>query len=186
VRAARTVDIPRDDPVLVIGAGPIGLFAAFALQAEGYERVFVVERNPVRREVAERLGLEALKAENLQSQLTARGVGAPGAVVECAASPAAAKAALTLLRRQGRLVLVGLPGTDVSFDAETLVLNEIQVRGSAGCSRADFQRALDLIGNGGIPADDVITALVDLQEADAMFQRLIDPATRHVKVLLTP
>lgn len=186
VRAARTVDTPLEDPVLVIGAGPIGLFAALALRAKGHEAIFVVERNPVRARVAAGLGFDTLEAEDLPGQLEARGVEAPGAVVECAAAPAAAKAALHVLRRQGRLVLVGLPEGDVSFDASTLVINEIQVRGAAGCSRADFQHALALLASGAIPEADVITAIVDLGEADAMFEQLLSPQTEHVKVLLKP
>jgi (R,R)-butanediol dehydrogenase / meso-butanediol dehydrogenase / diacetyl reductase len=186
VRAAATVDVPLSDAVLVIGAGPIGLFSALALRAKGHEQVFVVERNPIRAEAATRLGFATLAAEDLPGQLWDRGIGAPGAVVECAAAPAAAKAALGVLRRQGQLVLVGLPSGEVSFDAETLVINEIQVRGSAGCSRADFQRALELLASGAIPIDDVVTAIADLGEADAMFAQLLDPTTRHVKVLLQP
>lgn len=186
VRAARTVDVDPTDPVLVIGAGPIGIFTALALRAKGHDTVFVVERNPTRAEVAARLGLDTLSSEDVAGQLEARGVDAPGAIVECAAAPAAARAAVGLLRRQGRLVLVGLPGTDVSFDADALVLNEIQVRGAAGYARADFQHALELLASGAIPSDDVITAIADLGEADAMFAELRDPATAHVKVLLRP
>jgi 2-desacetyl-2-hydroxyethyl bacteriochlorophyllide A dehydrogenase len=186
VRAARTVDVPLTDPVLVIGAGPIGLFTALALRAKGHKTVFVVERNPTRAEAATRLGFETLGSEDLSEQLAARGVEAPGAIVECAAAPAAAKAALGVLRRQGQLVLVGLPSGDLSFDAETLVINEIQVRGSAGCSRADFQRALELLASGAIPLEHVITAVANLAQAEQMFAQLLDPGTQHVKVLLQP
>jgi 2-desacetyl-2-hydroxyethyl bacteriochlorophyllide A dehydrogenase len=186
VRAAAAVDVPLSDPVLVIGAGPIGLFAALALRANGHEHVFVVERNPKRAGTAAKLGFDTLALDDLPAQLLARGLEAPGAIIECAAAPAAAKAALEVLRRQGRLVLVGLPSGDVSFNAETLVLKEIQVRGAAGTSRADFQRAIDLLATGAVPADKVITAIVDLAEADSMFAALLDPQTEHIKVLLQP
>jgi 2-desacetyl-2-hydroxyethyl bacteriochlorophyllide A dehydrogenase len=186
VRAVEAVDTPLADPVLVIGAGPIGVFTALALRAKGHERIFVVDRNPIRAEVARGLGFETRAAGDLERQLEALGVESPGAVVECAGAPAAASSALKMLRRQGRLVLVGLPGRDVSFDADTLVLNEIQVRGAAGYSRADFQRALDLLASGEVPIEDLITATVDLGEADAMFAELTSPETKHVKVLLQP
>jgi 2-desacetyl-2-hydroxyethyl bacteriochlorophyllide A dehydrogenase len=186
VRAAKAVDTPLEDPVLVIGAGPIGLFAALALRAKGHEAIFVVERNPTRARAAARLGFATLEADDVSGQLAARGVDAPGAVVECAAAPAAAKAAVHLLRRQGRLVLVGLPPGDVSFDAQTVIVNEIQIRGAAGCSREDFQHALELLADGAIPIEHVITAIADLAEADAMFAALLDPRTEHVKVLLAP
>jgi threonine dehydrogenase-like Zn-dependent dehydrogenase len=186
VRAARTVDVPLTDTVLVIGAGPIGLFSALALRAKGHDKVLVAERNRVRAEVAQRMGFETLRSVDMPGQLAARGVEAPGAIVECAAAPAAAKAALHLLRRQGQLVLVGLPPGNVSFDAQTLVINEIQVRGAAGTARADFQRALELLADATIPLEHVITAIVDLGEADRMFAELLDPGTQHVKVLLRP
>lgn len=186
VRAAGTVDTPLDDPVLVIGAGPIGLFAGFALRAKGHRHVFVVDRNPARAAAARELGFDTLDADDLASALALRGVDQPGAVVECAAAPAAARAAVKLLRRQGRLVLVGLPEGDVSFDAQAIVINEIQIRGSAGCSRADFAKAIDLLASGAVPADKVITATRDFEEADELFDQLLDPATPHVKILLRP
>ncbi|NLT07401.1 MAG: alcohol dehydrogenase catalytic domain-containing protein [Solirubrobacterales bacterium] len=186
VRAARTVDVPFDDPVLVIGAGPIGLLAAYALRARGYQRLWIVERNPGRAAAAERLGFHTLPSDDLAGELQRRGIEAPGAIVECAAAPAAAKAAVGLLRRQGRLVLVGLPDGDVSFDAQTLVINEIQVRGAAGTSHQDFRTAIDLLASGAVPAADLITAVADLDDADTMFGELLDPATEHVKVLLRP
>jgi threonine dehydrogenase-like Zn-dependent dehydrogenase len=186
LRAAGAVDVPTADPVLVIGAGPIGLFAAFALRDRGYENLFVVERNPVRAGVAAKLGFETLESDDLPARLAERGLPAPGAVVECAAAPPAARAAAEALRRQGTLVLVGLPEGDVAFDAQSLVVNEIRVQGAAGTSRADFVAALDLIARGAIPVDEVITACVDLGEADAMVTQLRDPKTEHVKVLLAP
>lgn len=186
LRAAAAVDVPLDDPVVVIGAGPIGLFSAFALRDAGYENLFVAERNPVRARIADGLGFRTLGDGELGPQLERIGLPAPGAVVECAAAPAAARAAALALRRRGRLVLVGLPEADVCFDAQSLVVNEIQVRGAAGASRSDFVAALDLIARGGIPVDQVITACVDLAEAGEAFSQLRDPGTEHVKVLLRP
>ena len=83
-------------------------------------------------------------------------------------------------------MLVGLPDGDVSFDAQTLVINEIQVRGAAGTSHQDFRTAIDLLASGAVPAADLITAVADLDDADTMFGELLDPATEHVKVLLRP
>lgn len=186
VRAARTVDVPFDDPVLVIGAGPIGLVSAYALRARGYERLWIVERNAGRAEAAAKLGFDTLPSDDLAGELERRGIEAPGAIVECAGSAAAAKAAVGLLRRQGRLVLVGLHGGEAVFDAEPIVLNEIQIRGAAGTSHQDFRTAIELLASGAVPAADLITAVVDLGEADAMFGQLLDPDTQHVKVLLRP
>lgn len=183
VHAAAAVDADLDEPVVVLGAGPVGLFTAVSLRARGYQDVVVVERNPVRAELPARLGFATLRPDELGP---AAETSPPGCVVECAAAPAAASAALHLLRPQGSLVMVGLPPGDVAFDVETLVLREIRVLGTSGYSRADFARALDLLAGGTVPTDEMVTAVVDLADAEDVFAQLADPGTAHVKVLLKP
>lgn len=187
VRAAATVaDICPEEPVVVVGAGPIGLLTAFALKEQGNYTVSIIEQNPVRADIARDLGLQVRMNNESQNNLESAGGQAPVAVIECAGSIGAANLALKCLQRQGRLVLVGLPAKPSQLRLDLVVLKEIRMEGSAGYARNDFQKAIDLLASGAFPVESMITRIVSMEETEAAFRDLTAIETRHVKVLIQP
>ncbi len=186
-RAAGTVaDLDPQESVVVVGAGPVGVLTGFALQAQGQENIVILEQNPARAEIAESLGFKTVVEEDPTSGLGALGVKDPAAIIECAGSPSATNAALKLLRRQGRLVLVGLPMKRSEIDLDALIMKEIRVEGSTGYTRADFGRAIHLLASGFIPAESMTTGIVSLDETEEAFAELATKNTAHMKVLIQP
>jgi (R,R)-butanediol dehydrogenase / meso-butanediol dehydrogenase / diacetyl reductase len=181
LRASRSVDCALDDPVAVVGAGPIGLLVAHILKYRGFSNVVVVELHEHRRLVAEEMGLATLGADEDQLRKIE-----PAVVVDASGSPAAIRMAIRALRSQGQLVLVGLPAAEVPIDINYLILHEIRISPSAGYGRRDFGEALELLADGAIPTASIITSRVALDEAEHGFDELKDPHTRHVKILLHP
>ena len=98
-------------PVVVFGAGPVGLISAQIARADGAERVYVVDRIPERLAVAESLGLEPVEAaEGVDVAATIkRRHGAEGIPValECTGSTSALHEAIRVVRRQGLVVGAG-------------------------------------------------------------------------------
>lgn len=187
VRAAATVaDLDPQEPVLVIGAGPIGVLTGVALRAQGSQNVVILERNPARAKIAENLGFNTVVDEDPTSSLNVLGARDPIAVIECAGSANATNAALKLLRRQGRLVLVGLPMKRSEIDIDTLIMKEIHVNGAAGYTRADFGRAIALLASGVIPVGSMVTGVVSLDNAEEAFNELSAAETTHMKILIQP
>jgi (R,R)-butanediol dehydrogenase / meso-butanediol dehydrogenase / diacetyl reductase len=187
VRAASAVaDVDRSEPILVVGAGPIGLFTALALRAANHNSVVILERNAARAEVAGSLGFETVVGDDPAVGLRKLGIDQPPAVIECAGAGPAMNTAISLLRRQGRLVLIGLPMNRPEIDIESVILKEITASGTAGYSRDDFTRAVQLLADDIIPADGLITAVMSLDAATTAFEELTDPMTSHVKILLQP
>jgi threonine dehydrogenase-like Zn-dependent dehydrogenase len=60
------------------------------------------------------------------------------------------------------------------------------VRASFAYRREEFQEAVELLAAGRLPADRLITGRAPLEDAQSMFERLEDPATEDIKILLTP
>ena len=91
---------------MVFGAGPIGALSVAALRARGFEEVTVVEPNPERRRLAERLGAASVvdpsELEVFPSwepdKIAER---AAHIVLECSGHRAAIEAAFCQLRRGG-------------------------------------------------------------------------------------
>lgn len=178
-RAAAKVTSATGDPVVVVGAGPIGVLVSLILRAEGFTDVTTVERNPARRDLASSLGVGTAEITT-DAQLAELDAAT---FVDCTGAPVAVAAQIASVRRGGRVVLVGLGGP-VSFDASDAILREVEIVGSAGYSRADFARAVELLASGALPTDDLITRVADVADAADAFADLRDPATHHIKVLL--
>jgi threonine dehydrogenase-like Zn-dependent dehydrogenase len=143
--------------VLVTGAGPIGALSVAALLAMGVDDITVSEPAPVRQQLARALGATRVVAPD---ELADPGPFDPGRVVddavdvvlECSGVGAAMEVGLAQLRRTGRLVLVGAGMAQPRFDPNRILLNELSITG-AFCYDADgFERALDLLASGAVPA----------------------------------
>ena len=111
VHAVSLTPIALDDTVVVVGAGMIGLLALQAVRLAGAGRVFVVDVDDTRLEVARSLG--ATQTFNSRSadvipqilELTA-GRGADAAL-ECVGSTVPVKLALDSVRKGGSVTLIG-------------------------------------------------------------------------------
>ena len=180
IRAVDLAGVKPDEPVLVLGAGPIGLLTALVLRHRGVRRVVVCSRNPARARIAASLGLDTVSTEAVAS------AEHPVCVFECAGTPSAAQLAVQVLRPLGRLLLVGLSLTPLDLAAPPIVIKELEIRGVIAYRRAQFQGAIDMLAAGAIPVDELITEVVPLADAEAAFQALTVRGSEKVKILLAP
>jgi L-iditol 2-dehydrogenase len=124
----------------VLGGGTMGLMLARLLVLEGRD-VTLCDHHPERRAQAEALG--ARPAERL---------GAHELVFEAVGRPGAWRAAVEAARPGSTVVLVGgCPGgTDVALPTGPLHYDELDVRGAFHHSRAEVDRALELLATGAV------------------------------------
>ena len=184
--AIRAVDLARvgsEEPVLVLGAGPIGLLTALVLRDRGVARTLVCSRNPARGRHAAALGLNTVSLEEVAAAAPA---DSPACVFDCAGTPASAQLAAQILRPLGRLLLVGLSLAPLDLPAPAIVIKELEIRGVIAYRRAQFQAAIDILAAGAIPVDELITEVVPLAEAEAAFQALTARGSEKLKILLAP
>lgn len=158
-----SVTIKGNERIAVIGDGKLGLLCAQVLALSGAS-VLLIGKHADKLRIAERRGIETAVAK------TTRGphAGSPrglvvsklpndfDVVVEASGSASGFAGALDLLRPRGVLVLKStLQGAaNAEFDRTRLVVNEITIRGSR-CGR--FEPALDLLKNGAIDVDSLIS-----------------------------
>ena len=153
------------DTVAVIGAGPIGIMHAVVSRLQGAQRVYVLDNNPARLEMAGRFDLDGtvlVRADGSHREEVARLTEGQGTDVTIVAVSAAAAQddALKIAAKAGRVCFfAGLPKSNpvAPLDVNQIHYKELAVTGSYSEKRSDFQAAFALLHSGRFPAERIIT-----------------------------
>ena len=123
--------------VMVLGCGPIGLMSIAIAKASGATRVIATEINPVRREIAKRMGADRVldpSKEDVEAAVLALTDGL-GVDVACEMSghPDAVRQALRSVRNGGRVQLLGLASKEISLDlSRDVIFKGLTIHGVIG------------------------------------------------------
>jgi L-iditol 2-dehydrogenase len=175
------------DTVVVVGPGVMGLLVAECAVALGAGRVIVVGRGARLAKAAE-LGHETLDftAEDTVEGVRARTGGAGADVaLECSGDPSALGRCVSLVRKGGRIAVIGIPMDQASIPLQRVVLDEIDIVGVRAAA-GEMPEAIALAAAGRIRLGALIThrfALEDFAEAYATFTERRDGA---LKVIVRP
>ncbi len=186
VRAVRLSQIKLGDAVLVMGAGPIGLFCMQTARAAGATAVFVSEPAPARAEAARRLGADAVinpLTENVEARVVElTGGKGPDIVFECAAvpNPSTLDQALNIVARGGQVVLVAIAWEPTPLVTPDWMAREVKLQASFGTQPEDWRVALDLIKAGRVSVEHLLsdTNFLPLDDIQAAFESLMKPSTQ--------
>lgn len=141
-------------PIVVIGAGGLGLIAIAVARMLGSVGVVIVERDATKRQAALDAGALAAIApgdDALQEIKQAAG-GAVWAVLDLVGSGSTAKLAVDVLDKTGKLVIVGLFGGAIDLPVPTFPLKVLTIQGSYTGSPAELAAFVKLAREKGLPA----------------------------------
>lgn len=176
IQGQAQVGIDRDDVVVVLGAGPIGLLHVKLARHAGAKTIIVSQTSAFRREAARKAGADIV-VDPVNEDLfevvrrTTNGLGAD-VVIAAIGSPSLANDAIKLSRQRGRINLfAGFPkGTTAELDVNAIHYNELVVIGAFGLKRSLFKRALDLMASGEIEVEPLLTHQFALEEIEDAFR----------------
>ena len=186
VQACRRGGVSRDETVLVLGCGPIGLALIEVARARGAS-VIAADVLPARLEIAKQVGADTLLADDhLVAAILDRtnGEGAP-VVIEATGNVKAMEQTVDLVAAGGRIVIVGLvkKGLSVSFPGLDFTRKEMTLVGSRASVNC-FPESLQLLASGAITYPKVATEFA-MWEAPKVFSQLAEnPAMVHKGVLV--
>jgi (R,R)-butanediol dehydrogenase/meso-butanediol dehydrogenase/diacetyl reductase len=173
--------------VLVIGAGPIGLAVTIFAGLAGARGIAVSELGAERRTRAEVLGAVGIDptAEPL-GPIAERALGGPPDLIfECVGAPGVLRQVMDLAPLRGRIIVVGVCRQADAIMPRVGIRKELSLRFVLGYDRAEFELVLDLLAQGRIDADTLISGVIALDAVPAMFEALRRPGP-HAKVLIQP
>ncbi len=188
VRIAKMLGDMRDENVLIIGAGPIGLLAMQALKLRGVRRVFISDLDKDRLEMGRKFGGEILNPREtdvvsyVKQETGGLGVAA---TVDAVGSGVTRAQAVNATRSAGTVILSGLHEEASPLPVSDAIRREMVLRGVFAYTPEDFAEALDLLARKRIDLAPWIVK-VPLEEGGAWFDRLVDAPGAVAKVLLVP
>ena len=175
------------DKTLIVGAGPIGLFALLAAKAKGAE-VTVCDLLPGRLEKARCFGADhTVPAKTEDTDVKLREITQGNGFDLCVEACGRAETFLQCIDQacQGAsLILIGNGKTETTFLHSVLLKKELNVYGSRNAYTGDFEALIRLIAGGGLPAEDMISAVYDSADAKSAFDALTHNDGSLEKVLL--
>lgn len=196
LHAVRRSGLAAGDTAAVFGAGPIGLSVLQSAIAAGARDVYVSEPRDARRELAERLGAaEAIDPAETDPvrHISAAADGGSDVAFEVAGVEQTLTQAVRTTRKAGTTVIVSLYEEAARLNPNFLMLAERDIVGSYGYSggplagHGEFATTIRMLQDGRLDAEPMITAHIRLDDIVAEgFERLQDPASDHVKILVEP
>ncbi|SDS56039.1 zinc-binding dehydrogenase [Microlunatus soli] len=171
-------------PLVVLGAGGVGVSAILGARLIGADPVIAIDVDQRRLDAARRLGadivINAGDADPVEQVLDLTGGGAPW-VIEAVGRPPTLQQALAMLSPRGSLVMVGLGAVDATFavPVNLLVQQQRSIIGSLyGSSNpfVDLPRIFALYADGKLPLDDLIGERMRLDQVNDAYAGLVGGA----------
>ncbi len=189
LRAVLELDVSGGS-VVVIGCGPIGLFAVASAKALGASCIIGLDVLEERLALAKRVGCD-ISLNPRQQDVADRVLGATGgvgadAIVEASGNAAALEGAFAYLRKGGRCALVGLPSAPVRLNVGAdVVFKEATIVGIHGREMfRTWTRMQQLLERGLLNVDPIVTHEMPLEQYEEGLALL--EAGEGGKVILVP
>lgn len=170
--------------VLVVGAGPIGLFILQMAKALGAGRVTVSDLDENRLKKALELGADDAVNPGRQD-LSAALPGGVEVSFEAVGTTATVAQAISATKSGGTVVWVGNSHKIVEVDMQSVVTRKISILGSYIYTHREFAEAVELLGRGVIKCAPLISHRFPLEQGPQVFAAMADRPGDYLKVVLT-
>jgi (R,R)-butanediol dehydrogenase / meso-butanediol dehydrogenase / diacetyl reductase len=174
VHDVRRSEVVAGDQVVVLGGGPIGALIAVVAQDAGAS-VLLSEPDPGRRAMLKQLGIEVVDptATDLVAEVEGRTGGAGADVVfEVSGAAPAVLSATAVAKVRGTVVVVAIHPKPTPVNLQRVFWRELRLLGARVYQRTDFERAVELVASGVIPAQALITEVVAIERVADAFAAL--------------
>ncbi len=178
----------KDEPVVIMGAGGLGLMAIALHKAMGGKSVIMVDIDPIKCEAAKKAGAVVVidgRAPDAAKQIIDATNGGAWSVIDFVGSSDTAKLAVAaLVPKGGRVIIVGLFGGDITVPTPYFPMRAMTIQGSYVGSLPEMKELLELVGRTGAPPvplherplEDANAALNELKAGKVVGRVVLTPA----------
>ncbi|NYB72756.1 zinc-binding dehydrogenase [Sedimentibacter hydroxybenzoicus DSM 7310] len=172
--------IEPEDFVVVIGPGPIGLLAIQMAKIQGARKVAIVGTDidkDSRLKIAEGLGCDYIINASAEDpadiiyELT-EGLGAD-VVVECSGSTPGINSGINMLRKQGRMCVIGIPGPEkIHIEWKKAVIKALNIVCTFSSSPLSWNWVISMLDRKALNLDSIISHKEPLERYEYIFEEI--------------
>jgi len=175
VHTALSFDLIGED-VLVTGAGPIGIMGALVAQAVGARKVVITDINPVRLDLARKLGVRHVvdaSTENLADVMRQEGMTEGFDVgLEMSGSAHAFRDMIDAMNNGGKIAILGIAPTGFEIDWNKVIFKMLTLKGIYGREMFETWYKMIALVQGPLDVSGLITHRIGIDDYQSGFDAM--------------
>jgi L-iditol 2-dehydrogenase len=179
------------DPVVICGAGPIGIVSALCARAAGAEPLVITDIDQNRLDFAKSVvpGIRTVlvkrdqKAEEIGDNIVKAAGLRPAIAIECTGVESSISAGIFSLKFGGIIHVIGVGADYQNLPFMHLSVNEIDVRLQYRYANT-WPRAIRLVSSGLVDLSSLVTHRFSVEESVEAFKTASDAAAHAIKVMI--
>ncbi|KFY07264.1 hypothetical protein V492_07302 [Pseudogymnoascus sp. VKM F-4246] len=179
------------DPVLICGAGPIGLITLLCARAAGAEPIVITDIDEGRLKFAKDLvpSVTTFKVERVSPEDSAKAIVSafggiePSYALECTGVESSISAAIWAVKFGGKVFVIGVGKNEMNIPFMRLSTREVDLQFQYRYCNT-WPRAIRLVQAGLIDMKKLVTHRYALENAVDAFETAADPKTGAIKVVI--
>jgi 2-desacetyl-2-hydroxyethyl bacteriochlorophyllide A dehydrogenase len=186
--AVKRAGVIKDEFVLIVGAGPIGLGAMAFVRAAGAKVIALDTNNDRLKFCKETLKVEhvinATDIDVMEQIKSITHADMPTVVMDATGNLKAINNAFQYMSHGARYILIGLQKGEISFSHPEFHKREATLMSSRNATRADFQYVISMMKGKEIDPTIFITHRVHFNELKDEFEGWLNPASGVIKAMV--
>jgi threonine dehydrogenase-like Zn-dependent dehydrogenase len=179
--------VNAQDTVAVFGCGGVGLGAISAAAFHG-ARVIAIDMDDAKLEIARKAGASEFVhsgKEDLHLRLSKLTDGrGPDCIIEAIGLTQTFRASVEEVAFTGRVVYIGYAKEPVAYETSLFVQKELDILGSRNALPEDFREVIRMLEEGRFPVEDVISAVIPIEETPEMLKQWSENPTAFTKIMV--
>jgi threonine dehydrogenase-like Zn-dependent dehydrogenase len=179
--------VTAQDTVAVFGCGGVGLGAISAAAFHG-ARVIAIDMDDAKLEIARKAGASEFVhsgKEDLHLRLSKLTDGrGPDCIIEAIGLTQTFRASVEEVAFTGRVVYIGYAKEPVAYETSLFVQKELDILGSRNALPEDFREVIRMLEEGRFPVEDVISAVIPIEETPEMLKQWSENPTAFTKIMV--
>ena len=185
--ALSRAEVKKGDNLLIMGAGPIGLFALIKAKAMG-ARVAIADLLESRLALAKEYGADLIinnKADNFEEKCDAFTGGCGFDVcVEACGAPVTFLSCIDRAAHGANIILIGNGKKETTFVHSIILKKELNIFGSRNSFTKDFEELIDLVASGKVDILKMVSGVYETDNAKEAFEALAHNDGSLAKLLI--
>lgn len=174
--ALSRAEVKKGDNLLIMGAGPIGLFALIKAKSIG-ANVAVADMLPSRLQKAKDYGADCVinvKEQNLHSECASfTDNNGFDVCVEACGAPETFLSCIDEAAHGANIILIGNGKRETSFIHSVILKKELNIFGSRNAFTKDFEELIELTASKKVNIQDMVSGVYDKENVAEAFEALV-------------